>query len=66
VTKEEKPTLRFAEDIMAPRPAKSSTKTVKGKKKKKGTYGKESAEDGIKIRKGRRESDFQEEEEEYY
>ena len=65
VTTEEKPQLRFAEDIMAPRPAKAAAKTSKAKKKKKGAYGKESAEDGIKLRKGRREVDI-EEDEEYY
>ena len=64
---DEKPKLRFAEDIMAPRPAKSGTKAGKGKKKKKATHGKESAEDGIKLRKGRRDAGFTTtEEEEYY
>ncbi len=62
---EEKPHLRFAEDIMAPKSAKSSAKTTKTKKKKKDTYAKESAEDGIKLRKARR--DFAtEEDEDYY
>ncbi len=41
--------LRFAEDILGPRPAKVE---VKGKKKKKG---KETAEDGIHLKKRRRE-----------
>jgi N utilization substance protein A len=62
---EDKPQLRFAEDIMAPKPTKATAKTAKSKKKKKGAYGKESAEDGIKLRKGRREFDI-EEDEEYY
>jgi N utilization substance protein A len=61
-TTEDKPQLRFAEDIIAPKPAKAPAKS---KKKKKGAYGKESAEDGIKLRKGRRGLDI-EEEEEYY
>jgi N utilization substance protein A len=61
---EEKPQLRFAEDIMAPKPAKATAKSSKTKKKKKVAYGKEIAEDGIKLRKGRREYDI--EEEEYY
>ncbi len=60
---EEKPRLRFAEEIMAPKPTKA--KTSKTKRKKKVAYGKESAEDGIKLRKARRESDV-EEDEEYY
>jgi N utilization substance protein A len=62
---EEKPQLRFAEDIMAPKPTKTTAKTSKPKKKKKDAYGKETAEDGIKLRKGRREFDI-EEDEEYY
>ena len=64
-TTEEKPLLRFAEDIMAPRPSKSTAKTTKAKKKKKGSYGKESAEDGIKLRKGRRDITVEEEDEDY-
>jgi len=60
---EEKSPLRFAEDIMVPRPAKSTAKSPKAKKKKT-TYGKESAVDGIKLRKARRgESDISEDEE---
>ncbi len=58
---EEKPKLRFAEDIMAPKPAKPAAKS---KKKKKGAYGKESAEDGIKLRKSRRGVDVIDEEDE--
>jgi len=60
---EAKPQLRFAEDIMAPRPAKTAAKTSRTKKKKKGTYTKE-GEDAVKPRKGRR--DFGTEEEEEY
>ena len=61
----EKPLLRFAEDIMAPRPAKATAKASKTKKKKKGAYGKESATDGIKPRKARREPTIEEDEEDY-
>ncbi len=46
----EKPQLRFAEDIMAPRPAKTADKP----KKKRKAHGKETAEDGIRLKKGRR------------
>jgi len=60
-----KPLLRFAEDIMAPRPAKATAKASKAKKKKKGAYGKESATDGIKPRKARREPTIEEDEEDY-
>jgi N utilization substance protein A len=66
VTAEEKPQLRFAEDIMSPRSAKSAAKTSKTKKKKRDTYEKESATDGIKLRKARRDSGLEEEDEEYY
>ena len=62
---EKKPLLRFAEDIMAPRPAKATAKASKTKKKKKGAYGKESATDGIKPRKARREPTIEEDEEDY-
>jgi len=62
---EGKPLLRFAEDIMAPRPAKATAKASKAKKKKKGAYGKEGATDGIKPRKARREPTIEEDEEDY-
>ena len=48
---EKKPQLRFAEDILVPRPTRSAAKPKK--KKKKGAYGKETAEDGIRIRRAR-------------
>ncbi len=44
----EKPKLRFAEDIMPATQVKTESKT---KKKKKKGYGKDSAEDGIKLKK---------------
>ncbi len=48
----EKARIRFAEEITIPQPVKPGTKLKK--KKKKGVSGKESAEDGIKIKKLRR------------
>ncbi|MFC2013384.1 transcription termination factor NusA [Chloroflexota bacterium] len=57
------PELRFAEDILAPRPAKPGTK--QRKKKKKTTPDRETAVDGVKIKKQRRSVDVLEEEEEY-
>ncbi|HUU65433.1 MAG TPA: transcription termination factor NusA [Dehalococcoidales bacterium] len=59
---EEKTELRFAEDILVPRPTKPVDK-AKGKKKK-GAYRKESAEDGIRLKKHRQESEFLDEDEE--
>ncbi len=58
----EKPQLRFVEDISVPGPVKP---TAKPKRKKKGTYAKVRAEDGIKLKKRRREPDTIEEVEEY-
>ncbi len=48
----EKTRIRFAEEIAIPQPVKPGAKLKK--KKKKGVSGKESAEDGIKIKKLRR------------
>ncbi len=62
---DEKQQIRFAEDIMAPKRTKSTAKTGKSKKKRKGTYSKDTSEDGIRTRKSRRDVDI-EEEEEYY
>jgi N utilization substance protein A len=59
---EEKSELRFAEDILGPKPDKPATKT---KKKKKGAQAKESAEDGIRIKQRRRGADISDEDEEY-
>ncbi len=56
-----KPALRFAEDIMGPRPAKAAAPKTKKKK----SYGKESAEDGIRLRKGRRGVETGGEDEDY-
>lgn len=60
---EEKTELRFAEDILVPRPTKPGDKAKE--KKKKGAYSKESAEDGIRLKKRRQESEFLDEDEEY-
>jgi len=60
---EDKPQLRFAEDIAAPKAVKPGAKLKK--KKKKVAYGKESAEDGIKLKKLRRGSETFDEGEEY-
>jgi N utilization substance protein A len=51
-----RPQLRFAEDIMPARRGRSSSKSKseKPKKKKKGSYVKDTSEDGIKMRKGQR------------
>ncbi len=57
---EEKAQVRFAEDILGPRPPKAESKS---KKKKKKTQ--ETAEDGIRLRKRRRELEVPLEEEDY-
>ncbi len=62
---EGKPTLRFAEDIMAPRRTRATAKTTKSKKKKKGAYAKDTTEDGVKARKARRDFTVEEEEEDF-
>ncbi len=59
----DKPQLRFAEDILAPRVAKPGAKPKK--KKKKGVHGKESAEDGIRLKKLRQGQEIPDEGEEY-
>lgn len=56
---EEKPRVRFAEDILAPKPAKV---TAKSKRKK---TGKQVAEDGIKLRKRHRELEIPVDDEDY-
>ena len=61
----EKPQVRFAEDILVPGPTKPETKSKK--RKKKGTKGEGRAEDGIRLKKQRREPEIRidEDEEEY-
>jgi N utilization substance protein A len=58
---EEKPQLRFAEEILVAGPSKTETKSRK--KKKKGTRGKEGDEDSIRVTKLRRGIEFTEDEE---
>ena len=59
---DEKPQIRFAEDIMAPKRTKATAKTGKSKKKKKGAYTKDTGEDGVRARKGRRDIEVEEDE----
>jgi N utilization substance protein A len=54
--------LRFAEDIMAPRRARVEPKS---KKKKKTSYGRDTGDDSVKARKGRRDFEVVGDEEEY-
>jgi N utilization substance protein A len=60
---EEKSELRFAEDILGPRMDKPTDKAKK--KKKKGVSAREGAEDGIRIKKRRRDADLLGEDEEF-
>jgi N utilization substance protein A len=60
---ESKPKLRFAEDIMAPRRVKETEKPAKSKKKKKGAFTRDSGEEDVKAKKGRRDYTTEEEEE---
>ncbi len=55
--------LRFAEDIWTPAPTKPDTKSRK--RKKKSTKAREGAEDGVRLKRVRRESDITVEDEEY-
>ncbi len=61
-TTDEKQQIRFAEDIMAPKRTKTTAKTGKSKKKRKGAYSKDTSEDGVRARKGRRDMDIEEDE----
>jgi hypothetical protein len=60
---EEKTGLRFAEDIMGPKPDKPGDKAKK--KKKKAASAREGAEDGIRIKRKQRDTDISDEDEEY-
>ncbi len=60
----EEPELRFAEDIAAPGPLKTEGSKPK-KKKKKGAQAKERAEDGIRVKRVRRQEISYEDEDEY-
>ncbi|MFA5308583.1 MAG: transcription termination factor NusA [Dehalococcoidales bacterium] len=64
-TGENQPKIRFAEDIMAPRRVKDVDKPAKTKKKKKGGFTRESGDEGVKAKKGRRDYTVVEDEEEY-
>ncbi|MHB8104609.1 MAG: hypothetical protein ACYDG5_03610, partial [Dehalococcoidales bacterium] len=59
--------LRFAEDILAPRRVKEAEKPTraKAKKKKKGSYTKDTAEDNAKTKRARNRDYTIEEDEEY-
>jgi N utilization substance protein A len=56
-----KPSLRFAEDVLIPPPAKPEPR----KKKKKGSK-REQAEDGIRLRRQKRDVMFGDDEDEYF
>ena len=60
-----RPQLRFAEDIMPTRRGRSSSKPDKSKKKKKkkGTYVKDTGEEGVRVRKGQKDFTVEEDEE---
>lgn len=58
-----KPQLRFAEDIMPARRGRSSSKSDKARKKRKGTYVKDTSEDGIRTRKGQKDYTGEDDEE---
>ena len=64
-TVDEKSQIRFAEDIMAPKRTRSTAKTSKSKKRKKGAYTKDTGEDSVKVRKGRQDYTIEEDEEDY-
>ena len=56
--------LRFAEDIMGVRRARTTeARPARAKKKKKGTYTRETTDDSVKARKGRRDYEVVEDEE---
>ena len=61
--KKEKGPIRFAEEIMVSAPPKPGAK--QRKKKKKEVHGKEREKEGVKLKKGHREVEVPEEEEEY-
>ena len=60
---EEKTEIKFAEDILGPKPDKPGDKAKK--KKKKVASAKEGAEDGIRIKRKRRDTDISDEDEQY-
>jgi N utilization substance protein A len=60
---EEKTEIRFAEDIRGPKPDKSGDKAKKKKKKVAST--REGADDGIRIKRKRQDTDISDEDEQY-
>lgn len=60
---EDKPQIRFAEDIMGPKPVKPGTRPKK--RKKKGTQGKEGDEDSPRLRKRHLELEISADDDEY-
>ena len=62
---EGKSALRFAEDIMGVRRAKTEARPARSKKKKKGAYTRETGEDTVKARKGRRDYQVGDDEEDF-
>jgi N utilization substance protein A len=57
-----RPQLRFAEDIMPARRGRSGSKSDKSKKKRKGSYAKDTSEDGIKVKRGQKNYSVEEDE----
>ena len=57
-----RPQIRFAEDIMPSRRGRSSTRQDKSKKKRKGSYVKDTSEDGVKARKSQKDFTIDEDE----
>ena len=60
---EAKAQLRFAEDIVGVRRTRTEARPAKSKKKKKGGYARETGEEGVKAKKGRRDYTVVEEDE---
>ncbi len=60
---EGKTQLRFAEDIVGVRRSRTEARPARAKKKKKGAYTREGSEDSVKARKGRRDYEVIEDEE---
>ncbi|HEY97543.1 MAG TPA: transcription termination/antitermination protein NusA [Dehalococcoidia bacterium] len=59
-----RPQLRFAEDILPGRRGRSSSKSDKSKKKRKGGYVRDTSEDGVRMRRGQK--DYREDEDDEY
>ena len=61
-----KPQIRFAEDILVPRRGRSQPKGGKSKKKKKGTFVKDTSADAANVRKARKDYTVPDEDEEEF